>query len=132
MNYRLNMLAWMIVGVLASIASAAELTHTKDSLDVVKARVAEQKAVIVDVRSMDEWKEGHVKQALHLPVSDLPKVDEAKLKEKLPKDKIVYTYCAAGVRSLKAGKILQKYGYDVRPLEPGFEELAKAGFEVAK
>jgi rhodanese-related sulfurtransferase len=48
------------------------------------------------------------------------------------KDKIVYTYCAVGYRSLRAAKILKKYGYDVRPLKPGYEELSKSGFESEK
>ena len=55
------------------------------------------------------------------------KVDVKKIKDEL-KEKIVYTYCAVGVRSLKAGQILNKLGYDVRPLKPGFDELVAAGF----
>jgi phage shock protein E len=112
---------------------AADLEHTKDTLDSVKTRIAEKKAILVDVRDMEEWKEGHIKDAVHLPLRDLMmKVDAEKIKEKLPKDKIIYTHCAAGVRSLKAGKILVDLGYDIRPLKPGFEALVKAGFESTK
>ncbi len=110
----------------------ADLTHTKDPLPTVKARVIEKKAVLVDVRSEEEWKEGHINGAVHLPWDVIPTINPAKLSEMLPKDKIIYTHCAAGVRSLKAGKTLQKLGYDVRPLEPGYEDLVKAGFQPAK
>ena len=51
---------------------------------------------------------------------------------KLPKDKIIYTYCAVGYRSSRAGKIIAKQKFDVRPLKPGFEELVKAGFDSEK
>jgi rhodanese-related sulfurtransferase len=53
------------------------------------------------------------------------------LKE-LPKDRILYTHCVVGMRSLKAAEILKKHGYDVRALKPGYDELIKSGFEAAK
>ena len=109
------------------------LEHSTDSLETVKQRVNDKKAILVDVRDMIEWKAGHVKECVHLPFRDLQdKFDKDKIREKLGKDLIVYTYCAVGFRSLKAGAILEKAGYDVRPLKPGYEELLKAGFESEK
>ena len=132
MNRRLFLLVAATLCVLTTGVMAADLTHTKDSLDVVKAKVSEKKAVLVDVRSEDEWKDGHLKSAMHLPITELAKLTEAEIREKLPKDKIIYTHCAVGARALRAGKIIEKLGYDIRPLKPGYEELVKAGFEVAK
>ncbi len=134
MNRRLFLFAIGLIALLTAKVTAADLTHTKDSLDEVKTRVQEKKAVLLDVRSEDEWKEGHLKNAQHLAIKDLEKMSEEQIREKLPKDKkiIVYTHCAAGVRALKAGKLIEKYGYDIRPLKPGYEDLVKAGFEVAK
>jgi len=110
-----------------------DLEHTKDSLEKVKDLVEQKKAVLVDVRELVEWDAGHVKGAVFLPWRDLQdKFDEAKLREKLPKDAIIYTYCAVGYRSLRAGKIIAKYQYEVRPLKPGYDELVKAGFEGVK
>ncbi len=80
----------------------------------------------MDVRSEDEWKDGHLKSAMHLPITELAKMTEEQIREKLPKDKIIYTHCAVGARALKAGKIIEKLGYDIRPLKPGYEELVKA------
>ncbi len=98
----------------------------------MKKKVREGDAILVDVRDLVEWNSGHVRDAIHLPWRDLQgkKVDE--MLEKLPKDKIIYTYCAVGYRSSRAGKIIAKYKFDVRPLKPGFEELVKAGFEAEK
>lgn len=107
--------------------------HTKDTLSAVKEKIGEKKAVLVDVRDLVEWNAGHVQGAVFLPWRDLQdKLTEDQVKEKLPKDKIVYTHCAVGYRSLKAAKILKKYGYDVRALKPGYEELIKAGFNSEK
>ena len=111
----------------AVVCSAAE--HTKDTLPTVKENMATKKAVLVDVRDQDEWDRGHVVGAALAPLSKLrdAKGLEEALKQ-LPKDQILYTHCAIGVRSVHAAEILKKHGYDVRPLKPGYLDLVKAGF----
>ena len=98
----------------------------------MKRNVEEGKAILVDVRDLVEWNSGHVRDAIHLPWRDLQGKKSDQLVEKLPKDKIIYTYCAVGYRSYRAGKIVAKYKLDVRALKPGFEDLVKAGFEPEK
>ncbi len=115
------------------IKSLAELTHTTDSLDVVKQRLAKQEAVLLDVREQAEWDEAHVDGAISLPNSKLQKgIDAKTLLGIIPKDKIVYTHCRAGRRALAAAEELSKQGYDVRALKPGIQELLDAGFPKAK
>jgi len=110
-----------------------DLEHTKDSLETVKQRIEKQEAILVDVRELVEWDAGHVQSAVFLPWRSLQdKFDEDELRKKLPDDKLIYTYCAVGYRALRAGKIIAKYGYDVRPLKPGYEELVKVGFKSEK
>ena len=107
---------------------ANELSN--DPLPAVQENVATNKAVLVDVREPGEWKQGHVEGAISLPLSSLQKgPDAATLQKEVPKDKIVYTHCVMGVRATKAAKILEKLGYNVRPLKAGYEELVKAGFK---
>ncbi len=109
------------------------MEFTKDSLDTVKKNVAAGNAVMVDVRELIEWNAGHVRNAVFLPYRDLQgKSGDQLILEKLPKDKIIYTYCAVGYRSSRAGKMIAKHKFDVRPLKPGFEDLVKAGFEAEK
>jgi len=123
----------MISGLIAFIYSdlhAAEFTN--DQLPTVQENLATHKAVLVDVREPGEWKEGHVEGAISLPLSSLKKgVDTSTLEHQVPRDKIVYTHCVMGVRALKAAKILEKLGYNVRPLKDGYEDLVKAGFAKA-
>lgn len=109
------------------------MEFTKDSLETVRKNVAEGRAVLVDVRELIEWNAGHVRTAIHLPWRELQgKMGDQLLLDKLPKDKIIYTYCAVGYRSSRAGKMIVKHKFDVRPLKPGFEELVKAGFDAEK
>ena len=108
------------------------LQHTKDSLDTVKENLKTGKAVLLDVREQKEWDAGHLKAAKLVPQSKL-KMESAlaDLLKSLPKDKVIYTHCVAGTRSLACGAILKKHGFDVRPLKAGYQELVDAGFEKA-
>ena len=118
-----------------SVGSGAE--HTKDSLDTVRQNLAQKKAVLVDVRELKEWEQGHLADAQRLSLSELkPAAQDQAAKEtlskRLPNDKIIYCHCAKGVRAVMAGNILEKLGYDVRPLSAGYDELRSAAFPEAK
>lgn len=114
----------------ASVAVAAE--PTKDSLTTVKKNIDSEKAILVDVREKSEWNAGHVEGAIFLPLSELRKgVDAAELKKLFPQDKILYTHCVVGKRCLTAANILEKQGFEVRSLNPGYKELIGAGFKKA-
>ncbi|MFQ3651486.1 MAG: rhodanese-like domain-containing protein [Gemmataceae bacterium] len=107
--------------------------HTRDSLDTVKKALADNKAVLIDVREQSEWDDGHLQDARLLPLSVLGKGLSAEILGKVaPKDKVLYLHCASGNRCLKAADLLKKQGYDVRPLKSGYADLLKAGFKPAK
>ena len=122
-----------LVLVVADPADRAPMEFTKDSLEVVKENVTKEDAVLVDVRSQEEWDEGNIEGAIFLPMTSLRKGGDPKeIAEKLPEDKILYTFCVVGVRAKNAAKVLVKDGYEVRPLKPGYDELIEAGFKKAE
>jgi rhodanese-related sulfurtransferase len=117
----------LLFGGAGGVALAAE--HTKDSLEAVQQAVADQKAVLVDVREPSEWNEGHLSGARSLPLSSLEQgMRPETLAKLLPKAKIIYVHCLSGGRCLTAADILAPLGYDVRPLKPGYQALVAAGF----
>lgn len=121
-----------LLAALAGNEARDEVEFTKDTLEVVQENVAREDAVLVDVRSQEEWDEGHVQDSLFLPVRAIRKgayPDE--LLKQLPEKKILYTYCVVGMRAKKAAIALRKRGYDVRALKPGYEELLEFGFQKA-
>ncbi|MBI4201570.1 MAG: rhodanese-like domain-containing protein [Chloroflexi bacterium] len=62
-------------------------------------------SVVVDVRQLDEWRAGHAKGAIHIPVDDvLSRIDE------LPADKNLLFICAVGVRSALACEMAAAMG----------------------
>jgi rhodanese-related sulfurtransferase len=116
--------------MLSSSQARRTVEFTEDSLEVVKKRVAEKKAVLVDVRSPMEWNKGHIEGSIFLPIDSLRrKVDPKKLAKVVSKKKIIYTFCVVGMRAKAAALKLQQHGYDVRALEPGYDELLEAGFK---
>jgi phage shock protein E len=125
-----NLTAAILVCLTAGL-SAAE--PTKDSLPTVKKSVAEEDAILVDVREKKEWDEGHISGAVFLPLSELRNgITAEALAKRLPAERIIYTHCAVGVRSCTAADLLKKHGYDVRPLKPGYKDLLAAGFQKAE
>ena len=67
----------------------------------------EQNFVYVDVRTDEEWNEGHVDGAIHVTLADV----EAGKTEILPKDKELRVYCRSGRRSAQAIEALKKQGF---------------------
>jgi rhodanese-related sulfurtransferase len=123
----------VFLSLFASNAARNDIEFTKDSLKVVQQNVAKNKAVLVDVRSEKEWQDGHIDGSIFLPVTSLRKGGDPKVIAKtLPKRKIVYTFCAVGMRARTAAFALQKHGYTVRALKPGYDDLLKAGFKKVK
>ena len=122
----------LLAALLAAAAGRASAQHTHDSLDAVKAAVAEQKAVLVDVREADEWQQGHVAGARLVPLSVLERgVTPDQLARAIPKGTIIYTYCLVGGRSVASARFFRAQGYDVRPLKQGYPELVRFGFPSA-
>ena len=124
-----RMTAFILLAFVAPVWSAEP---TKDSLQVVKQNITAGKAVLVDVRELEEWNDGHLAAAALLPLSRIERgVTAEQLTKLAPGEKIVYLHCAYGSRCLDAAAYLKKTGRDVRPLKQGYDELLQAGFRPA-
>jgi sulfur-carrier protein adenylyltransferase/sulfurtransferase len=106
------------------------LEQTRNEISEVDARGAQERggAVWVDVREGDEWQEGHIPGAVHVPRGFL----ESRIEQVAPdRDAPVVVYCAGGNRSAFAAKTLQELGYtDVVSLTGGFTDWKRNGGEV--
>jgi phage shock protein E len=84
--------------------------------------------LILDVRSQDEYRSGHVPQAINIPHYQL-----ASRLEELPamKDREIVTYCERGPRAGVAEDILKKAGFTaVRHLEGDMYSWRRNGLPI--
>jgi len=66
-------------------------------------------ALLLDVRTPDEYGGGHVNGAKNIPVDQLP----VRLGEVGPTTRPVVVYCRSGARSARAAGVLRAAGYEV-------------------
>jgi adenylyltransferase/sulfurtransferase len=88
---------------------AREMSRTENlSPAALVARLKEPAPpVLIDVREEWEWTLGHLPDALHVPMGQLPK----RLNE-LPRDRDLVLYCHHGSRSYRAMEFLRQMGFD--------------------
>src|SRR5216683_906668 len=98
-----------------------DATHARD-------RIESGEPVVVDVREQDEWDEGHIPGAVHIPRGHL----ESRIERLAPDTgRPVIVYCSVGNRSAFAAKTLAELGYDdVVSLAGGFTDWKRNGFPV--
>ncbi|CAN5503500.1 hypothetical protein BH11ACT8_BH11ACT8_34770 [soil metagenome] len=81
------------------------------------AESAQHRVVLLDLRQEDEWRAGHLPEAVHLPVQDL---ERAALS--LPPGEL-WVHCRSGYRAGIAASLLQRLGRDVVHLDDARERL---------
>lgn len=83
---------------------------------------------VVDVRARDEWRDGHIEGAVHIPLGQL----EARLEE-VPRERPVVVHCQGGTRSAIAASVLRARGVrDVINLAGGFSGWQGDGQPVVR
>jgi sulfur-carrier protein adenylyltransferase/sulfurtransferase len=109
------------------------LQQTRSEISEIDAsharhRIESGEPVVVDVREQDEWDEGHIPGAVHVPRGHL----ESRIERLAPDtSRPVVVYCSAGNRSAFAAKTLAELGYeDVVSLAGGFTDWKRNGFPV--
>ena len=104
-------------------------SQVKDALD-------KKEVTLIDVRDIRElWKEGTIKDAIHIPRGMLEFwLDPSRTyfkEKKIDKIKNVVLFCALGFRSALATKSLTDMGFEnVSNASGGFDALKEAGLEV--
>jgi molybdopterin/thiamine biosynthesis adenylyltransferase/rhodanese-related sulfurtransferase len=100
-----------------------------DEVGVPEARdllAADDRPLVVDVRELDEWSEGRIPGAIHIPRGHL----ESRIEQAAPdRAQPILLYCAAGNRSAFAAKSLEELGYgNVSSLAGGYTDWKRSGF----
>ncbi len=112
-------------GGMDSWKAAALPTSEFESIDVEmlhKRWKYHESLTIVDVRRDDEWREGHIPGALHIPLGTL-----AEHLDILPKDQSVATICRSGYRAEIAASMVAATGRHTIAVRGGMQDWLDAG-----
>lgn len=95
------------------------------------AKVIEDTAIVrLDVRTAEEYADGHIANTINI---DVLKDDfEEKAKATLQKDKVIAVNCRSGKRSKNAARILVENGFKVIELDAGYNDWLAKGMPVTK
>ena len=101
-----------------------------DAKDAEKLLKEKKDVTILDVRTEDEYKDGHIKKAKNINYFD----DEFESKAaKLDKEKPVIVHCQSGGRSSRSLEMLKKLGFkNIYHLDGGMNAWVEAGLPVEK
>lgn len=86
------------------------LFYTADKVNIndeLKEARSTDGAVIIDVRSTEEYAQGHIPGAISVPADNIEAISSKVSDKSTP----VFTYCLRGSRSIKAVKALKTMGY---------------------
>jgi len=76
-----------------------------ETIDTNKAlELIENGAIVIDVRTSEEYNEGHIKGSINIPVDEIENITYGK-------DETLIVYCATGIRSTNAINKLVDMGY---------------------
>lgn len=65
-------------------------------------------AVLLDVRTKEEYTSGHIKGSLNLPLDEIYRIDQVVKNKSVP----LFIHCLSGARSASAAAYLKEKGYD--------------------
>ena len=121
----------IITNLLALLGLATACGHQSYENAEVTAfaeRIKSPDVVLLDVRTAEEFGEGHLTNALNIDVKEEGFVEKAK--STLPTDKTIAVYCRGGKRSANAAAMLAEEGFKVVNLVGGITAWKNAGMPV--
>ena len=107
--------------------STSDLSISEFVIDVDQAyQLREEGAILLDVRRLEEWNQGHIPGAVLIPLDEL----QARISE-LPVDQDIVIYCRIGNRSALALSILHNTGFStVYSMTGGINDWIYTGYPV--
>ncbi|MCO8123118.1 rhodanese-like domain-containing protein [Stieleria sp. TO1_6] len=98
---------------------SATSTETIDP-QTASGPVSESDAIVIDVRSQEEWDDGHVEQAVHIPHTEIADRIGEVTDDKNAK---IVVYCAVGGRAGKAKTKLEELGFTNVENAGGYDDI---------
>lgn len=130
MNTGLIVILLLVVAVALFFFSQNVISSETADIQAAKDNIEEGKAIVIDVRTKDEYAEGHLEKAKYN--WDVMSGEFQKNIDSLDKDQTYYLYCRSGNRSGKATSIMKENGFENVHNIGGYQDLVDAGLESSK
>jgi rhodanese-related sulfurtransferase len=123
--------SFAIILLLLFIIELLRAKQNKSRINTSKAiqLINREHAVIIDIRAQDNYRQGHIIDAISIPESDL--IAQKKKLERYKQKPIIFI-CNNGTASQKVAALLLKEGYNIYLLAGGMRAWREAGLPIIK
>ena len=102
-------MSWIPFAVVLALAAGYMYVKRSGQIGSEEAReYLRGGAMVIDVRTMNEFESGHILQAHNMPLDRIEMIVPSTIKDK---NKVLLLHCSTGVRSTLAKKKLESLGY---------------------
>lgn len=114
-----------LIGFFSAICGCADSSKIKSvDPDEFEQIIQDTAVVRLDVRTAEEYAEGHIAHSLNIDITQNNFRENAL--RLLPKEKVIAVYCRSGRRSKKAAIELKELGFDIVELDKGYNSWTGA------
>ncbi len=100
-----------MIGIFSKLFGKQKSISTSELDNLLK----QEKVTLIDVRTAQEYRSGHIQEAKNLPLNQIVNYSG-------PKTKPVYVICQSGMRSKRACAILNDKGYQTINVKGGMSQ----------
>ena len=126
----MNRLLTCLLAVLGLNTACGQQNFENADVQGFAELVRDSNVVVLDVRTADEFAEGHIERAVNIDYKKDDFMDRAKAA--LPTGKTIAIYCRSGRRSANAASMLAPEGYVLVNLKGGIIDWQNVGMPVVK
>lgn len=98
-----KIISLIVCGLLLTACGTEKITY-KTITENEAMPLIENDAIIIDVRTSEEYDTGHIVDSINIPVDNISSVN-------YDKEQVIIVYCASGMRSANAAQKLIDLGY---------------------
>ena len=108
----------LLICIIIMVGCSNNITHKTITAKEAYEMINNSSVVIIDVRTKDEYEEGHIKNAINIPLDNIDNINNI-IDDK---ENTILVYCRSGRRSAIALETLTDLGFEVIDLG-AFDDL---------
>ena len=130
MTRGMNRILTCLLAVLGLNTACGQQNFENTDVQGFAELVRDSNVVVLDVRTAEEYADGHIERAVNIDYKKDDFMDRAKAT--LPTGKTIAIYCRSGRRSANAASMLAPEGYVLVNLKGGIIDWQNGGMPVVK